>query len=485
MKKYIALTVFLVGCSVGPNYQAPENTVADTWASSDVSSDAPLIQWWDVFEDPLLTKYIEMASEHNNDVLTATSNILIARAFRQIAASSFFPIIGADVNASKTYFSKNGPLFASQPSVGQLPGTVSTSTGLPVNPQFPQIQTLYNALFDATWEIDIFGKTRRTVEAADAVIGAAIEQRSDVLLSVMAEIARNYMELRSSQQKSKLIEENIGILEKKAVLVHKQLDVGYVSRLEDENIQATLASERALLPNIEAEVYRNIYTLSVLIGAVPETLIEELKTPQPLPKAPDTVAVGLRSDLLRRRPDIRRVERSLAAATAGEGIAIAKFFPTITLFGDGGLQSLILKNLFNWGSKTWSLGGDIMMPIFEGGRLMGNLKAARAETASTAHKYQQTILNALEEAESAIVAFTQDLKTSKERREAADRYQDLVGLSEQRNSKGLVSVLDVLDSQRQLNATQQDVLNSDTSKLLDLIVLYKALGGGWECAYAD
>ncbi len=487
MKKYILFTLALAGCSVGPNYKEPENTVSSTWTSESevVSSDAPLIKWWEVFNDPLLSKYIGMAAEYNNDVLTASSNILQARAFRQIAASSFFPMIGADVNGTKTYFSKNGPLFASQPSVGQLPGSISSSTGLPVNPQFPQIQPLYNALFDATWEIDIFGKTRRTVEAANAVIGVSIEQRNDVLLSVMAEIARNYIELRSSQERSKLVEENIGILEKKAALIHQQLEAGYVSRLDDENIRATLATEKALLPDIEAQIYRNIYTLSVLTGAVPEALVEELKAPQPLPQAPETVAVGLRSDLLRRRPDVRRVERLLAAATAHEGVAVAQFFPTVTLLGDGGLQSLMLKNLFNWGSKTWALGGDITMPIFQGGRLMGNLKAARAETAATAHMYQQTVLNALEEAESAAIAFTQDLKTCKETQEAMDRYQDLVGLSEKRNEKGLISLLDVLDAERQLNESQESVLNSDTDTLLDLIVLYKALGGGWENAFRE
>jgi multidrug efflux system outer membrane protein len=487
VKKYICLMVVLAGCSVGPNYQAPENDVADTWTSESkiASSDPALIKWWDVFQDPFLTKYIEMAAEYNNDVLMATSSILVARAYRQIAASSFFPMIGADVNATKSYFSKNGPLFASQPSVGNLPGTISPLTGLSLNPQIPQIQPLYNALFDATWEIDIFGKTRRTVEAADAVIDITIEERNDVLLSVMAEIARNYMELRSFQQQSKLIDENIGILEKKAILVHKQLEAGYVSRLDDENILATLATERALLPDIEAHIYRNIYTLSVLTGAVPETLVCELKAPQPLPKAPDAVAVGLRSDLLRRRPDIRRAERALAAATAYEGVAVAQFFPTITLLGDGGLQSLMLKNLFNWGSKTWAIGGDITLPIFEGGRLMGNLKAKRAETAAIAHQYQQTVLNALEEAESAIVSFTQDLKTCKEIRVASDRYQYVVGLSAQRNAKGLISLLNVLDAERQLNESQQSVLDCDTSTLLDLIVLYKALGGGWENVFCE
>jgi NodT family efflux transporter outer membrane factor (OMF) lipoprotein len=487
MKKYIWITLIFAGCAVGPNYKTPENDVADTWTSESevASSDAPLVKWWEVFDDPLLDKYIGMAAEYNNDVLTASSNILQARALRQVAASSFFPMIGADVNATKTYFSKNGPLFAIGPSMGSVPGTVSAATGLPFTAQVPQVQTLYNALFDASWEIDLFGKTRRSVEAAEAVIEQAIEQRSDILLSVMAEIARNYIELRSSQKKSKLIEENIGILEKKSLLVHKQYESGYASRLDDENILAILATERAQLPDIEAQIHRNIYTLSVLTGAVPEALVEELMVPQPLPQAPAIVAVGLRSDLLRRRPDIRRVERALAAATANEGVAVASFFPTITLIGDGGLQSLMLKNLFSLGSRTWALGGDINMPIFEGGRLMGNLKAKRAETAATAHYYQQTVLNALEEAESALISFTQDLKTSKERKEAIDRYQDLVDLSQQRNAKGLVSLLDLLDSERQLNESQQNLLNTDTVTLFDLIALYKALGGGWESAYCE
>jgi outer membrane protein, multidrug efflux system len=478
MKKYLIL-ILLTGCAVGPNYKAPANDVADAWAS-DGSTEAPRIDWWNVFEDPLLTKYIGLAAEHNNDVLTAESNILQARALRQVAASSFWPQISADVNATKTYFSKNGPIFAIGPSVGSLPGTVSPATGLPFNVQVPQIQPLYNALFDATWEIDLFGKTRRTVEAAEAVIGRTIEQRNDVLITVWAEIARNYMELRGFQKKAQLIEENIAILEKKAVLVRKQFETGYVSRLNDEDIRATLASEQALLPDIKAQIYRNIYTLSILTGAVPETLVEELLPVQPLPKVPPTVAVGLRSDLLRRRPDIRRSERDLAAATANIGVAVASFFPTITLVGDGGLQSLMIKNLFSLGSKTWAVGGDINMPVFQGGRLMGNLRAKRAESAAAAHTYQQTVLSALEEAESAIATYTGDLDTIRARKEAADRYHDLVFLSQMRHATGLVNLLDLLDSERQYNESEQSLLTSDISALLDLVALYKSLGGGWE-----
>ena len=483
MKKIVWL-IFLTGCAVGPHYKPPENDIAHEWASQTLSVEAPITDWWNLFEDSLLTKYIQLAAEHNNDVLTAESNILQARAVRQMAASSFWPQIGADVNATKTYFSKNGPVFSMGPAsaggTGGLPGTVSAGTGLPFGVQAPQMQPLYNALFDASWEIDLFGKTRRTVEAADAIMGRTIEQRNDTLLSVMAEIARNYMELRAFQKRATLIEENIALLEKKSTLVQGQFAVGLVSRLDEENIQATLANQRALLPDLEAQIYRSIYTLSILTGAVPETLVEELLPRQPLPQHPSNVAVGLKSDLLRRRPDVRRAERDLAAATASVGIAVASFFPTITLIGDGGLQSLMIKNLFSLGSKTWALGGDINLPIFQGGRLMGNLKARRAESAAAAHIYQQTVLSALQEAESAITTYTQSLQTIRERQTAVERHHNLVFLGRSRFQSGLVNLLDFLDSQRESNEAEQNLLSSDLATLLDLIALYKALGGGRE-----
>lgn len=492
MKKkgiFLPLTTLIIlgGCSVGPDYKAPENTVSNTWASSSyaeaISSDTPIVQWWKVFNDPLLDKYITLATQYNKDVLTASSNILQARALRQIASSSFFPQLGADVNATKTYFSKNGPVFAIGPSTGSIPGTVSTSSGLPFDLQIPQTQSLYNALLDASWEIDIFGKTRRTVEAANALIGQSIEERNATLISIMAEIATNYMELRSSQKLAKLIQENIALLEEKAFLIQKQFECGYVSSLNDEEIKASLATERSLLPGVEAQIYKNIYTLSVLIGENPETLVNELTPIAPIPKAPDKIALGLRSDLLRRRPDVRRAERTLAAATAYVGVAVASFFPVFNLFGDGGLQSLKINNLFTMGSKTWALGGDTNVPIFQGGKLMGNLKAKRAETAAAATTYQQTVLTALQEAETAITLFNQDLKITQEKKIATDRYSQVVLLSNQRNAKGLVSLLELIDAKRQLNEADQSLLESELTKLLHLISLYKALGGGWETAF--
>lgn len=480
-KKTAVVLLFLAGCAVGPNYKEPENTVSNTWsAPAEASNDTPLVEWWKVFNDDLLNKYITRAAEYNNDVLTAESNILQARAIRQIAASSFYPQVGADVNATKTYFSKNGPIFQADPSLGKLPGTVSPATGLSFTPQTPQIQNLFNALLDVSWEIDLFGKTRRTVEATDALVGRAIEIRNDTLITVMAEIARNYLELRSLQRKAALTEENIQLLEQKELIVQSQLVSGYVSRVNYEYIHAQLATEKSLLPDLKAQIYRAIYTLSILTGDVPETLVEELLIPRALPRVPETIAVGLRSDLLRRRPDVRKVERQLAAATATVGIAVASFFPSISLFGDGGFQSLAIKNLFNMGSKTWALGGDILMPIFQGGKLMGSLKAARAETAATAHRYQQTVLSALEETESALLTYTQALKTCVDKKEATEKYHNLVALSRERHTAGLVALSDLLDTEIELNTSEQSLLESDTASLLDLVLLYKALGGGWE-----
>ncbi|MBI5274317.1 MAG: efflux transporter outer membrane subunit [Chlamydiales bacterium] len=483
---FIVLLGLLCGCMVGPNYKPPENTVSDHWTASSLvqdmmSSDKLVTQWWDIFQDPLLNKYIQQSIEHNNDILMAEANILEARAIRQIAASSLFPQIFANINATKTYFSKNGPVFA----IGSATGNTQANSGLPFAVQVPQIQNLFNALFDASWEIDLFGKTRRTVEAASAMIGSAIERKNDVMISVMAEIARNYMEVRGYQQQSLLVKENIQLLEQKAIIIQKQLETGYISQINYENIGADLANERALLPDIESQIYRGIYTLSILTGAVPETLVEELLPFKELPTISEKITVGLRSDLLRRRPDVRQKEQELAAATAGIGVAVASFFPTISLSADGGFQSLKIKNLFTAASKTWALGGGANTPLFQGGRLVGNLKAARALASVTFYSYQQTVLQALQETESSLIAYKEDIATSDQYKQAKDKKHTLASLSNERYQKGLVSLLDLLDSKRQLNIAEQQLLSSNTASLIDLITLYKALGGGWEIESAN
>ncbi len=480
--KKILFLLLLAGCKVGPDYHSPEITASNTWNASDslISQQAPLTDWWKVFNDSLLTKYMEMAAKNNENVLTAEANILQARGLRTVTASALFPQVSADINATKTYFSKNGPVFAIGTASGNTNATSSAVSGLPFTPQVPQIQNLFNALLDASWEIDLFGRTRRSVEAADAQIDTAIEQRNDILLSVLAELARNYMDIRSAQKQVHLIEKNIHLLEENAAIVQSQHTTGYVSDLNVQGIEADLASARSALPSYLAQIYRGIYAISILTGNLPETFVEELMPYAPLPTVPSSVAVGLRSDLLRRRPDVRRAERGLAAATANVGVAVASFYPSLVFTPDLGFQSLKVANLFQAASRTWAIGGNLDVPIFEGGQLVGNLRASRAAEQAAVHTYQQTVLSALQDAETSVKTYTSDIATMQQLSIATEKNRNLVDLTENRYTSGLVGKIDLLTQERQLITVEQNLLSSQTTALLDLIALYKALGGGWE-----
>jgi len=496
--KKIIVSLFLTGCTLGPNYKPPESEISDQWQEvlEVASQESPLVDWWRLFQEPLLDKYIEMATASNFDLLALEANILEARAFRMMAAAPLFPQLIGDINATKSYFSKNGPVFAIGVASGSSTGGGGTTTsgtvapttsgvsspltGLPFTVQIPQKQNLYNVLLDASWEIDFFGRTRRSVEAAEATIQMTMEARHDLLLTLLAEIASHYIEIRSFQTQATLIEENIYLLEKESDIVRHNKEEGLDNQLELERIEAQLATARANLPTIIAQVYRAIYALSVLTGNLPEVLAEELLPLQPLPILPAKIAMGLRSDLMRRRPDVRLAERQLAQATANIGVAVASFFPTFTLLGDVGLQSLLFPKLFQANSKTWAYGGDLSIPIFQGGSLVGNLRATKAAEKSAAYHYQQIVLNAAKEAESALVTYHSDVKKGNDFLKSVKHYRSLVDLTEQRYDLGLTSSLPLLDSQRQLNAAEQNLVEIQTTTLLDLIALYKSLGGGWE-----
>lgn len=479
MKKWLPLLLTLSGCMVGPNYQAPELNISNDWQAS-LEPSEPVQKWWELFNDDLLTKYIVLAAESNYDILTAEANILKARALRQVAASKLFPQVVADLNGTKTYFSKNGPVFAIGQAAGNPGVTTSPLTGLPFTVQFPQVQNLYNALFDASWELDFFGKTRRSVESATAEYESLIDKKNDILLSVFAEVARNYIDLRSFQERAKLIERNIELYEANAQIVNAQVQYGYANQLDLETIEASLASAKAELPETTSEIYRAIYTLSTLIGQPPETLVEELFTYRPLPSPPQEVALGLRSDLLRRRPDVRFAERKLAEATADIGVAVASFFPTVSLLANGGFQSLVLPTLFEWGSKTWSWGADVNMPIFQGGRLVGNLHFSQAEQASTAAIYQQMVLTALQDAETNLKKYQESISTTKNYTETVLHNQYVVALTKERFLKGLVNQISLLNNEKSLISAKLIQLDSKTNELLSLVSLYKSLGGGWD-----
>lgn len=456
----------IAGCSVGPKYAPPENAVGDEWQShGDEESSGPAVAaWWSQFHDPLLDKYIGMAAGNNKDVARAEAAVLQARALRDIAASRLFPQISSDLSATKTYFSKNGPVIA----------------GLPLGVQLPQIQNLFSILFDAAWEIDLFGKTRHAVESAEAHVESAVEQRNGTLITVLAEVARNYMELRRFQKEASLIEKNIRLLERAEQIVNGQLAAGLANQLNLENTSALLSGERAALPDAIANIYRSIYSLSLLTGRLPEELADELIVMQELPDPPDIVSVGLRSDLLRRRPDVRKAERDLAAATAAVGVAAASFYPTFSLLGGAGLQSLEIKDLFQSASKTWDYGGKVDIPVYEGGRLTGSLHAAEAGQTMAFSTYQQTVLAALKDAESALVAYSESAQAVRRHEETVGHLEKVECITRERFDKGLIGVIDWINSQIQLISAEETLLKNRCANLVDLVALYKALGGGWE-----
>jgi NodT family efflux transporter outer membrane factor (OMF) lipoprotein len=470
---------------VGPDYKPPQNCTSDHWNSSSikeetVSVDRALTDWWSLFKDPLLTQYIQKSVLHNYSLLAAEANILQAKWMRQVAASPLFPQLATDLNATQTYFSKNGPVFALGPATGNVNDTTSSSSGIPFTLQVPQEQSLFNALFDLSWEIDFFGKTRRAVESATAHMESLIAERDDLLISVIAEIARNYIELRGFQKQLYLLEENIALLTKKSFIIEKQLEAGYTSKLNLDSVLADLHSIQALLPYFKSQVFRNIYALSVLVGDSPEALFEELSVPKPLPSIPEGIAIGIRSELLRRRPDVRRQERNLAAATADIGVAAASFFPTVTLLGDGGFQSLSLKDLFSAASGTWAIGGDMRIPIFQGGRIVGNLRVKKAAAASAVFNYQQTVLQALQEAETTLSAYLENLQSVSSLTKTYQNNEEMVSIAEKQYNVGFIPLTELLDRKRTLNLSEQGLLDNTIFTLTNLIALYKALGGGWE-----
>lgn len=482
MRKYLPIFLFLSGCVVGPDYRPPEYGISDEWVGQIdewqevVDAAPPITHWWIVLEDPQLDAYICMAAQYNNDVLTAEANILKARAMVKVTASALYPQILADFNGSRTYFSKNGPVFAANTFTQ---GT-SPITGLPFQIQTPQMQNLFNALIDVSWEIDLFGQTQRSVEAACANFEATVEQKNDVLISVLAETARHYIDIRTNQQLGVLIQQNIDFLEQNLQVTKKRYQAGYSNSLDVFRLEAEVAAARASLPQILTNIYSGIYALATLTGNMPDCLADELLPLKALPALPLHVGVGLRSDILRRRPDVRYAERQFAASIANIGVAIASFYPSISLSGDIGLQSLKLSNWFSPSSKTWSYGGDINMPIFQGGALVGNLQINEASAAAAGYTYQQAILNAVQETETSLIAYEQSLQTIVLQKESLEKNRRVTRLTQERYAKGLVNVIDLLDAERQLNAAEQNLLQSHANALLNLIKLYKALGGGWE-----
>ncbi|HBN9524567.1 efflux transporter outer membrane subunit [Pseudomonas aeruginosa] len=465
----IGVGVILGGCTVGPDFQSPRNTAESfEWsvrrskeAYSKVVEDPVQSDWWRVFDDPTLSRLQERVVHSNLDVRVAMARLKQSRALRQSISSDALPSIDMKGSYKRQRNTEEGMFDAS--GYGGRKNFNHSLVG-----------------FDATWELDLWGRVRRELEAADATVSVSESQLRGVLVSVQAELAINYIRLRYEQQLETIIRQNIEVAEKNLNLTYQRFDSGVATELDMAEAMAHISETEARLPDTEKRQTSFINALSFLLGEKPQSLRAELKQPVAVPMPSDIVPIGLASEIVRRRPDILQAEAQLHAATANIGVATADFYPHVTLNGSFGLESLQLSNLGDWSSRNFSIGPSVSLPIFEGGRLKGILALREAQQQEAAITYRRTVLKAWEEVDNNLFSYQSEQRRNLRLNQALLQNKRALKNAERQYKAGAINFLDVLYMQRKLLSTQEMLVRSREETSITLIALYKALGGGWK-----
>ena len=420
-----------------------------------------IVEWWKTFNDPELDSLIGRAVRSNYNLRLAEGRVLEARATRSGAVADFAPTIDSSAAFTRDRISPNG-------------------TTIPV-PQ-PLYHNLYDGHFDATWEIDVFGGKRRTLEEDTANLAASREDLRDTLVTLLGDVARNYLEVLGAQQRLVIASNNIAAQVDSIKLTQQRFKAGLTSELDVRQAEALLASTEATVPTMQTTLKQSIHALGVLLGEHPGALLEELSSTEPIPAMPPTVPVGLPSELLRRRPDIRRAERQLAAATADIGVQTAQLFPQFSLTGTAGLQSISASDWFTGGSRYWSFGPTITWNIFDFGRVRSQIHAANARQQQSLDTYEQTVITAFQDVEDSLVAFANEQTRHLALNDSVIANRRAMEISTELYRTGNGDFLSVLDSERSYFSAQDQLVDSQRIVTENLVTLYKALGGGWEIA---
>ena len=475
MKKnrLILLTLALAvtgGCAVGPNYQRPAASTPAQWSEpltgSETNAPVAVAAWWETFHDAELNTLIGRAVASNLDLQIAQARVREARAQYGIAAADLWPTVDGSGSYSRERQSQHQPVLGS----------------LPIPPNVPYQDNNYQAGFDASWEIDVFGGRRRATEAARAGVAAAEFGRRATLVTLLGEVARNYIELRGDQQRLAIAQENMAAQAQALAITQDRFAKGLTSDLDVEQASTLLATTTAAVPTLETSLRAAIYRLGVLLGRPPRALLAELSTPAPLPTTPPEVPVGLPADLLLRRPDVQRAERELAAATANIGVAKAYLFPKFFLTGAAGFQSVSADDWFAGGSSFWSAGPTVQWRIFDAGRIRANIRVQNARQEAALATYEQTVLTAFEDVENGLVGYANEQTRRHSLAVAVTSSRKSLELADKLYANGLTDFLHVLEAERSLYQAQDALALSDRTVSAQLIALYKALGGGWETA---
>jgi NodT family efflux transporter outer membrane factor (OMF) lipoprotein len=498
-----ALAVLVAGCTVGPNFTKPNAALPGSWCTgpcqtantgpSKVTTDPINTAWWTSFNDPELVKLENRVADANLDLKVASMRLAESRAERSITAADQYPTIDGNASVTRERSSSNGiqslagGVSSASNAASLANGTGTGVTNLPTHGKGSSNApfNVFQAGFDASWELDLWGRVRREVEAADASVQAQAEARRDLLTTTMAEVARDYIQLRGTQSDYAITLDNLNAAKDIERVTRERYQHGLATDLDVVQASAQVKTENALLPQIAQQEDETINRLSFLLGQAPGALRAELETTQPVPPTPPTVPMGIPSDLARRRPDIRQAEANLHQATAEIGVAKADFYPKVTLSGSAGLQSLSFSRLGNFGSRQFGIGPSLSVPIFEGGRLKATLNLRKEQQQEAAINYQRVVLSAWHEIDNSLTQYSSQQLRHDELVAAVSDDQKALHLAKAQYTAGTGSFLQVLDSERTLLSAQQSLTDNTTEISTTLVSLYKSLGGGWEATYPD
>jgi outer membrane protein, multidrug efflux system len=486
----LAAVLCLVACATGPNYVPPQPQTPAHWsepatgsapatgrasegASATAEQSADLRRWWADFDDPELSSLIERALASNLDLRAAVLRIDEARAQRGVTAAGLWPSAGANASLTRTRLSDTTPTGSLFDTFGnvRIPGAPAINIPNPYNQ--------YQLGADVSWELDLFGRVRRSVEAADAQLAASVEDQHAAMIALLGDVARAYVELRGAQLSNSTAQRSIAITRELLELTQQRRAAGLTSEVDVVQAAAQLNATEADLPTFDLAITQAINQLSRLLGLPPENLRQELDAAGAMPPLPAVVPIGLPAELARRRPDIRKAEANLHVATADIGVAVAGLYPQITLTGSGGLQSETASTLTQWASRFFVFGPTLELPVFDRGRWQTvTLQKTRAK--ESAVSYANTVLNALLEVENARAAYAADQQRRARLEAAVEQNRDAVELARERYGSGVASFIEILDAERTLQQNELSLAQSTTVVADDLVALYRALGGGWE-----
>jgi multidrug efflux system outer membrane protein len=454
----------LGGCAVGPNYVKPatpvEGQFADATEGAYTGEDVQA-RFWTQFQDPTLDRLVDDALQANHDLRIALAHLVEARAERHQAQFDLAPTVTASGGYTQQQFS-----------------AVTSGFGAPLTERY------YDAGFDAFWELDFFGRVRRNIEAESAQVQGAEAGLHDAQVSVTAEVARTYFELRGEQTRFAVAWRNVENQRETLGLTQARLEAGRSTELDTARAQAQLSATLSTIGPLEAAIARSIHRLSVLTGREPSALRDLLAPPRELPELPQISAVGDPAGLLRRRPDIRVAERQLASSTALVGVAIADYFPKVTFTGSFSYAAQTPGELGTSASKGYLIGPGISWAAFDLGRVHARVAGSRARADAALATYEQTVLRALEETENSLITHARTRDSLSDAAAAAAASQTAARIARTRYEGGLVDFLDVLDAERTQLVDEDRLAQSRTDAATSLVAVYKALGGGWQGAPA-